>query len=98
MNLLRETQVVRLWESLLEAGLPLVTDDGEVIRVTYPGRLNDGRGADLRDVVIESPRGTEYGMIEFHVRESDWQRHGHNMDASYRRTVLHVVGSSDTAG
>jgi hypothetical protein len=91
MNVLHETQVVRLWESLLESGFPLITDDGEAIKVVQPGRLNDGRGADLRDVVIETPRGREYGMIEFHVRASDWRRHGHDRDVSYGDVILHVV-------
>ena len=72
-----ESQVVRLWDTLLDPGLPLSTDDGETIRVVRPGRLNEERGGDLRDAVIVSPRGRERGAIEFHVRASDWYRHGH---------------------
>jgi hypothetical protein len=35
------------------------------------------------------------GDIEFHIRTSDWLRHGHHRDANYNRVVLHVVWQHD---
>lgn len=94
---MNETQVVRLWESLLESGRRLTTDTGEPFEIVYPGRQNDDHGADLRDVVIVSPRGRERGSIEFHVRSGDWRSHGHHRDTAYRNVVLHVVMRDDGA-
>ena len=69
----------------------LTTTDGELIRIIYPGRKNDGRGADFRDAVIASSQGIIRGDIEVHVKSSDWQAHRHHQDPVYNRVRLHVV-------
>ncbi len=69
----------------------LVTEDGRWIEIIYPGRLNDGRGADFRDAVILTGEGIAKGDIEVHVRSSGWQEHGHHRDSAYNRVILHVV-------
>ena len=87
---LSEKQVVRLWRQLLgEASL--ATEDGLPLRVIYPGRLNDDRGADFRDAVIARNGEISQGDIEIHVRSSDWQLHGHHEDAACNTVILHVV-------
>ena len=88
---LSEKQVVALWEQLLASKVALTADSGESLTVVYPGRLNNERGADFRDVVIQSCRGIERGQIEFHLRSSDWWAHCHHLDPAYRQVVLHVV-------
>ncbi len=74
----------------------LVTEDGEPVRVIYPGRINDDRGADLRDAVIETSRGLVKGDIEVHVKSSNWRAHRHHREPAYNRVILHVVFSHDT--
>ena len=88
---LTENQVVGLWQDLLASGVPLTAETGEPLQIIYPGRLNGERGADFRDVVISSRRGTDRGQIEFHVRSSDWRTHRHHLDPAYRNVILHVV-------
>lgn len=72
-----------------------MTEQGETVRVVYPGRLNDGRGADLRDAVIDTELGRFRGDIEVHVRSSDWLAHGHHLDPAYNRVILHIVFRQD---
>jgi hypothetical protein len=95
-NNLTEKQVVRLWQTLLSTGVELSTDNNVPIKVTYPGRLNSERGADFRDVIINSPSGNECGEIEFHVRSSDWYSHQHHLDQAYQNVILHVVMWNDS--
>ncbi len=90
-----ERFLIQVWQRLTgRAGL--ITEEGELIRLIYPGRENDDRGADLRDAVILSAQGLRKGDIEFHRWSSDWQRHHHHQDPAYNGTVLHVVMWRDT--
>lgn len=86
-----ESQVVSLWNTLLESGAGLVTDTGEPLSLQYPGRLNDDHGADICGAVIITRHGKRCGDIEFHVLASDWYNHGHHRDQAYRKVILHVV-------
>ena len=89
-NNLPERVVVEIWQQLMDrAGL--TTAGGEPIRIIYPGRKNDGRGADFRDAVIDTSQGIIKGDIEVHVKSSDWQAHRHHQDPAYNRVILHVV-------
>ncbi|MEE8353360.1 MAG: DUF2851 family protein [Dehalococcoidales bacterium] len=91
----REAEVVVLWERLARVGSVLRAETGEQVRVVYPGRANDGRGADFTDVVVAIDGRRCRGDIEIHVRSSDWRSHGHHRDAAYDRVVLHVVMWND---
>ena len=66
-----ESLVVNIWQSQLLERTDLATEDGEPIRVIYPGRLNDGQGADLLDAVVATRRGLSKGDIE--VRGKGYQ-------------------------
>ena len=85
-----ERVVVERWQQLTDRA-DLTTTDGELIRIIYPGRKNDGRGADFRDAVIASSQGIIKGDIEDHVKSSDWQAHRHHQDPAYNRVRLQVV-------
>jgi len=74
----------------------LVTEEGERLKIIYPGRVNDDQGADFRDAVIATSQGLIKGDIEVHVNSSDWQAHQHHRDPVYNRVVLHVVMWHDT--
>ena len=69
----------------------LNTERGEPLKIIYPGRINDDRGADFRDAVIATSGGLTKGDIEIHVKSSDWQAHRHHHDQVYNRVILHVV-------
>ncbi len=82
--------MVEIWQQLMDrAGL--TTAGSEPIRIIYPGRKNDDRGADFRDAVIATSQGIIKGDIEVHVKSSDWQAHRHHQDPAYNRVILHVV-------
>jgi len=85
-----ERVVVERWQQLTDRA-DLTTTNGELIRIIYPGRKNDGRGADFRDAVIATSQGIIRGDIEVHVKSSDWQVHRHHQDPVYNRVRLHVV-------
>jgi hypothetical protein len=90
-----ESQVIHLFQEYLPTRTDLLTEDGEPVRIIYPGRPNDDRGADLRDAVIATADGLVTGDIEVHVRASGWFLHHHHEDPIYNRVALHVVFQKD---
>lgn len=85
-----EEAVALMWQQLL--GEELATEEGESLRVIYPGRINGAGGPDFCDAVIVM-NGSDLvkGDIEVHVRSSEWHGHGHYGDAVYNNVILHVV-------
>jgi len=96
INNLPESLIVRIWQYQLLDRTDLVTEEGESVRIIYPGRINDDRGADLLDAVIITGQGLIKGDIEIHVKSSDWRTHRHHQDPTYNRVILHVVMWHDT--
>jgi len=96
VNNLPESQVIKIWQRLLLDRTELTTEGGELIKIIYPGRSNDDRGADFRDAVILTSQGLIKGDIEVHVKSSGWRAHRHHHDPAYNRVILHVVMWRDT--
>ncbi|MBI2850488.1 MAG: DUF2851 family protein [Chloroflexi bacterium] len=96
MNNLTEKEIAEIWQNQLVEGDRLATEDGAPLQVIYPGRLNGDRGADFQQAVIVRGRELIRGDVEIHVRTSDWQAHGHHLDAAYNRVILHVAFWHDT--
>lgn len=89
-----EDQLALRWQRLL--GRKLTTEEGERIKVIYPGRVNGGNGPDFRDaVIVVSESISLKGDVEIHVKSRDWYRHGHHRDPEYNRVILHVVMQHD---
>jgi len=95
-NNLPEGLIVKIWQQQLLGRTDLVTEEGEPIRIIYPGRINDGHGADLRDAAIVTSQGLIKGDIEVHVKSSGWRAHRHQQNPTYNRVILHVVMWRDT--
>ena len=87
---LPEKYVVGLWWRSARRK-DLRTEDGKTVRVVYPGRWNDGRGADILDSVIAIDEKLQAGDIEIHTRSGDWWAHKHDRDPVYNSVILHVV-------
>jgi hypothetical protein len=85
-----ESRVLQIWQDC-PGRADLRTEEDGPVRVIYPGRLNDDRGADFRDAVIETRRGRLTGDIEIHLKSSYWWAHRHHLDPVYNRVILHVV-------
>jgi len=91
-----EILAVKMWHHQLLNRTGLVTEEGEPIKIIYPGRINDDRGADLLDAVIATSRGVVKGDVEVHVKSSSWRAHRHHQDPIFNRVILHVVFWRDT--
>ena len=86
-----ERQFREIWQFNEIAGQTLIAENGMRVKILYPGRPNDGQGADFRDVVIVVDRELRTGDVEFHLKTSDWRGHHHHLDPVYNRVILHVV-------
>ena len=91
-----ESLVIKIWQHLLQDKTELVAVGGEPIKIIYPGRSNDDRGADFRDAVIAINGKLVTGDIEVHTKSGDWQAHRHQNNPVYNRVILHVVMWDDT--
>jgi len=91
-----ENGVLEIWQDSLQNRTDLRTEEDESVRIIYPGRRNDDRGADFKDAVIEAGRKRLKGDIEIHVKASNWRAHGHHRDPIYNRVILHVVYRNDS--
>ena len=86
-----EKEVVAAWQSQIRSGAVLTTEQGEPVEIVYPGRCNNGWGADFQDAVIDIGGRLKKGDIEVHVKSSDWRLHRHHLNPDYNRVILHVV-------
>ena len=91
-----EKRVLEIWQDSLQNRMDLRTVENESVRIIYPGRRNDDRGADFKDAVIAAGRKRLKGDIEIHVNTSSWWAHGHHRDPAYNRVILHVVYQNDS--
>jgi hypothetical protein len=91
MTVPSEKDVVAAWQSQIRNSVVLTTEQGESVEVVYPGRRNDGWGADFKDAVIATGGQLRKGDIEVHVKSSDWRSHRHHLNPDYNRVILHVV-------
>jgi hypothetical protein len=92
-----ESRIRQIWQEC-PGRTDLVTEEDGPVQIIYPGRPNDGSGADFRDAVVQTSRGRLTGDIEVHVKSSHWRAHRHHRDPLYNRVVLHVVFQHDLAG
>jgi hypothetical protein len=90
-----EKAVVEIWQRYLPGRTDLITEEGERIKIVYPGMVNGDRGADLVDAVISADNRLLKGNIEVHVKASSWWTHGHHEDPAYNDVILHVVYRQD---
>ncbi len=73
----------------------LISIQGDPVEVIDPGRLNTNQGPDFSDARIRIGNTVWAGSVELHLRSSDWQKHGHQLDRNYARIILHVVWEHD---
>ncbi len=90
-----ESRLARRWAGV-PTEQPLSTQEGEQVRVLFPGLVNPGPGPDFLGAVLATERGRIVrGDVEVHQATSGWRAHGHGADPRYARVVLHVVGKDD---
>jgi hypothetical protein len=88
-----ESELALHWSRI--AGETMVTEEGELVRVLYPGLCVGGEGPDFKDaVLVFGDSRVVTGDVEIHALEEDWHRHGHGSNSLYCALALHVVGSA----
>lgn len=68
---------------------------GESLDVLQPGTMNRDQGPDFIDSRLRIGGQLWAGMVEVHVRSSDWKKHGHQDNPDYLNVILHVVYEDD---
>ena len=95
-----ERLLARLWQRRAARQEWFRTHGGAWVRVLYPGRPGLSAGPDFRDAILEMEGvGRVRGDVEIHIRQQDWDAHGHADDPRYNGVVLHAaldVQSSST--
>lgn len=73
----------------------LITTNGEALEIIDTGIHNKDSGPDFFNAKIKIEDTIWIGNVEIHIKSSDWYKHHHNNDLSYKNTVLHVVYQED---
>ncbi len=93
-----EELLARLWQKRAARQRSFRTGAGRVVRVVYPGRSNTSAGPDFLDALLDVEGvGLVRGDVEIHVRQADWQSHGHGQDPNYSGVVLHAALDVESA-
>ncbi len=91
-----ESLLAKLWAERAARSVVFKSADGRRFRVIYPGRKGGGAGPDFRDAVLEEEGvGLIRGDVELHVRQRDWNAHGHSGDPRYNGVALHAVATPE---
>lgn len=93
---MREEFLHFIWKYKLYNQNSLFTTEGEKIEIVNPGQYNTNAGPDFFDARVKIGNTLWAGNVEIHFRSSDWNKHGHQEDQSYRNTILHVVEIDDS--
>ena len=93
-----ERLLARLWQERAARQGWLRTSRGQRLRVIYPGRPGRTAGPDFRSALLEvEGEGLVRGDVEIHLRQRDWQGHGHGQDPAYNGVALHAALEVDAA-
>ncbi|MDA0263944.1 MAG: DUF2851 family protein [Chloroflexi bacterium] len=85
-----ERLLAKLWKERASRQTTLRTQAGKRVRVVYPGRAGTAAGPDFRDALLEvEGLGLVRGDVELHIRQRDWDVHGHGGDPNYNGVVVH---------
>ena len=90
----------KLWKRRAARKDEFRTGSGTRVRVLYPGRAGTSAGPDFRDALLDVEGvGLVRGDVEIHLRQRDWDSHGHGGDPNYDGVVIHgalQVGDPET--
>lgn len=92
---MKEHFLCYLWEQRLLKGNLKSSEDYD-IEILNTGFRNTDAGPDFLEAKIRIGRQLWAGHVEIHVKTSDWNRHGHQHNKTYRNVILHVVYEHDT--
>lgn len=83
------------WKTGLFLKPDLQLTDGRKLEIINRGIHNKNNGPDFSQAKIRIDNTIWAGSIEFHVKSSDWIKHGHSTDPAYQNVILHIVWEND---
>ena len=87
----------KLWQRRAARQDGFRTGAGTRVRVLYPGRTGTSAGPDFRDALLDvEGLGLVRGDVEIHLRQRDWDAHGHGDDPNYNGVALHAALETDS--
>jgi hypothetical protein len=87
-----ERLLARLWQKRAARQAEFRTSGGRRVRVLYLGRAGTATGPDFRNALLEiEGAGLVQGDVEIHLRQQDWEAHGHHNDPNYNGVELHAA-------
>ena len=87
----------KLWKQRAARQAEFRTGSGARVHVLYPGRSGTAAGPDFRDALLDVEGvGLVRGDVEIHVRQRDWDAHGHGDDPNYSGVVIHAALEVDS--
>jgi len=92
---MKEELMYYIWKSGQLFQMDLRTTCGKKITIMNPGYRNFQEGPDFLQARIKIKDITWNGQVEFHIKSSDWDLHGHQHDSNYNNVILHVVMEDD---
>jgi hypothetical protein len=69
--------------------------DGEEVTVIYPGELNRDAGPDFFNTKLKIGDTIWAGNAEVHIKASDWNKHGHDINPAFDNVILHITHQND---
>jgi len=85
-----ELQLQALWFAG-QMGREFISVDGRAVKIVQFGHWNHSAGPDFLHVVVEIAGVRHSGALEIDHGFSDWEAHGHAVNESFNKVVLHVV-------
>ena len=90
---MREDQLHYIWKNRLFSKLVL---NGTPVEVLALGEHNHTDGPDFIGAKLRWDSITWVGMVELHLKSSDWYAHNHHRDSRYDAVILHIVLEGDS--
>ncbi len=85
-----EKTVRCVWNAQLFKNTTLKTQNGETLKILFPGYWNFGPGPDFKSAAIKVDGEIHEGDVEIHIYSGDWDALAHSGDPDYERVILHV--------